>query len=161
LFQQKYNSVLYKTMVKQIGVSEVSAIKGQSYTVQPPMIGFPDVSSFHETKASIMARLGDGKSTKLSKLETMKKHGLTGGSLVGGTLVGGAMAHPSHQQNRALEDIEALRKKRLVVPFTGGLKSPFLNFTTGRSTRGAHKTRMTSVKQGDNIIKTDTKYGRL
>jgi hypothetical protein len=153
-------------MVKQIGTQSIPSIKGQDYSIQSPIVGMGDLSGFHETKASIMDRTSDGQAPKITKLESMKKHGISGGNLVGGamvggTLVGGAMAHPSHQQNRHLEDIEALRKHRLVVPFNGGLKSPFLNFTSGRSTRGADKTRHSSVKQGDNIIRIDTGFDRL
>ena len=146
-------------MVKQFGEQSVSAIKGQSYMTDPVVIN-DDGYFFHETKASIMARLGDGKAPTLSKLETMKKHGLNVGNLVGGTLVGGAMSHPSHQQNRALEDIEAMRAHRLVVPFNGGRASPFLNFSSGRSTKGAHLTKMKDPAQGRAIVGVNTAFNR-
>lgn len=147
-------------MVKQIGTQNVSAIKGQSYAVEPASLGVVDADGYHETKASIMARLGDGQAKSLSKMETMKKYGLGKGNIVGGTLVGGAYHHPSHHQNRALEDGEAMRKRRLVVPFRGGVHSPFLNFSSGRSTKGANKERMGDPAHGRAMVGVDTAFNR-
>lgn len=145
-------------MVKQIGVEYVSSIKGQSYTVEPVSLGI-NPRAMHETKASIMNRLMDGKSKNISKLDEMKKVGLNGGNLVGGSMVGGSMSS-YHQQNRAFADIEAMRTHRKVIPFTGGVNSPFLNFSSGRSTKTENKQRKLDPVMGEVLVNIDTGFNR-
>jgi hypothetical protein len=141
----------------------MSKIREEDIKIHSPTAGESNVTGYHETKASIMNRLSDGKAKEVSKLDTMKR---SHGNRVGGTLAGhnyidtnrGAM---NHQQNRALEDIEALRERRLVYPFRGGVHSPFLNFSSGRSTKGSYMERKADPAQGRAIVGVDTAFNRL
>lgn len=124
----------------------VKQITGQSIKTEPYRLGFTD-DLFYETKASIIERLCCGKSKAFSKLDMLKQSGLsvadvTGGSMVGGSMVGGGM-------------------DRLVQPFQGGKHSQFLNFTSGRSTKGATAERRTDPAQGRAIVKGHVAFNRF
>ena len=130
--------------------------------VEPRRLGMLDKHQFHETKASIMDRLMDGKSREISKLQIMQKSGMAGSSLMGGGFADTSLGRTStHQQNRALKDIEAMREHRLIIPFRGGLDSPFLNFSSGRSTKTENRQRPKDPIQGRKMIKIDTSFNRL
>ena len=140
------------------------SLVGQNIKIQNPVLGVKDVSGFHETKASIMARLAESV-LSLNKLDSLNHHGLFSGNLigselVGGTLVGGTFDHPSHIQNRLIEDLHASNETRPVIPFRGGPTSPFLNFTSGNSSKGMQRARTMDDRQGLGMVSIDTGFNR-
>ena len=147
----------------------VKQITGQSIQNEPASLG---VSGYHETRFSILNRLENGQAKSVSKLQDMKKSGLSGGNLIGGGLVGGNLiggglvggqlvgTTARHTQDRSLENIMADKTLRKVEPFTGGSDSPFLNFSSGRSTKGENKTLNLDTLQGEAMVHVNTGFNR-
>lgn len=126
-------------MVKQVGVQSVQSIKGQSYAVEPVSLDI-DRRGFHETKAEILEKLSGGKSKSYSKLDLIKKYGV--------------------KLDRPTQEIEAMRERRKVVPFTGGIHSPFLNFSSGRASKVANRERAEDPYLMRPVIATNTGFNR-
>jgi hypothetical protein len=126
-------------MVKQIVGSAVSAIKGQNYLVMPPQTDI-EAKGFYETKQSIINRLDNGKGKSVSKLQTMNKVGMS--------------------MPRVITDDKAMKERRKVIPFND-MKSPFLNFSTGRGTKTATRQRVEDTIGDKAIVNVNTNLGRL
>lgn len=142
-------------MVKQIGEQYLTPTRSygaykpkQSYAAysiaEPISLGITK-QKYHETRASIMNRLDKGKSKKISKASLLKSNKLLGGNMIG---------------NRILIDAQALKQPRKVLPFKGGDKSPFLNFSSGRSTKNSNVRRVSDPMKGKAIVNTLTQFNR-
>ena len=133
----------------------VKQINGQSIYTEPFRLGD---TGFHETKASIINRLSNGKSKSISKLDILKQKGLSGGGFSGGNFVGGNLMGLD-LQDRAVLSEDAMRIHRKVIPFNG-INSPFLNFSSGNSSKFEKNQLQKSAKQGADIIKVNTAFNR-